>query len=162
MRTCVGSTSVLRSIQQTVANKQQSAVEVTQTYLAQLKSVEGKVNAFLTVDEQAALAQVSLAASTPTAATWRQVPLRSVQQLIALLMLLGWLRDSSQSWLQAAAIDAAIARGEPAGALAGVPIAIKVRATGDERRANGNAGEGMGGLVTFKAAALPLCPSASN
>lgn len=28
--------------------------------------------------------------------------------------------------LQAAAIDAAIARGEPAGALAGVPIAIKV------------------------------------
>lgn len=70
MRTCAGSTSVLRSIQQTVANKQQSAVEVTQTYLQQLKSVEGKVNAFLTVDEQAALAQVSGAINPPTAATW--------------------------------------------------------------------------------------------
>lgn len=58
MRICASSTSVLRSIQQSVANKQQSAVEVTQQYLQQLKSVEGKVNAFLTVDEQAALSQV--------------------------------------------------------------------------------------------------------
>jgi hypothetical protein len=58
MRVYAASSSVLRSIQQTVANKQQSAVEVTQAYLQQLKSVEGKVNAFLTVDEQAALSQV--------------------------------------------------------------------------------------------------------
>lgn len=54
----VSSSSVLRSIQQSVASKQQSAVEVTQAYLQQLKSVEGQVNAFLTVDEQAALSQV--------------------------------------------------------------------------------------------------------
>lgn len=52
------STSVLRTIQQSVATKQQSAVEVTQTYLQQLKSVEGQVNAFLTVNEEAALSQV--------------------------------------------------------------------------------------------------------
>jgi len=58
MRVAVASTSVLRSIQQGVANKQQSAVEVTQTYLQQLKSVEGQVNAFLTVNDQEALAQV--------------------------------------------------------------------------------------------------------
>lgn len=54
------SSSVLRSIQQSVASKQQSATEVTQAYLQQLKSVEASVNAFLTVDEQAALAQVRL------------------------------------------------------------------------------------------------------
>lgn len=59
MRTCAASSSsVLRSIQQSVASKQQSAVEVTTAYLQQLKSVEGQVNAFLTVDEQAALSQV--------------------------------------------------------------------------------------------------------
>lgn len=52
------SSSVLRCIQQSVAGKQQSAVEVTQQYLQQLKSVEGQVNAFLTVNEEAALAQV--------------------------------------------------------------------------------------------------------
>jgi Asp-tRNA(Asn)/Glu-tRNA(Gln) amidotransferase A subunit family amidase len=54
------SSALLRSIQQSVASKQQSATEVTQAYLQQLKSVEGSVNAFLTVDEQAALAQVGL------------------------------------------------------------------------------------------------------
>jgi hypothetical protein len=53
-----GPASLLRAIQQRVASKQQSAVEVTQAYLAQLKSVEGQVHAFLAVDEAAALAQV--------------------------------------------------------------------------------------------------------
>jgi Asp-tRNA(Asn)/Glu-tRNA(Gln) amidotransferase A subunit family amidase len=52
--------SLLKSIQQNVASKQQSAVEVTQAYLQQLKSVEGQVQSFLTVNEEHALAQVSL------------------------------------------------------------------------------------------------------
>jgi Asp-tRNA(Asn)/Glu-tRNA(Gln) amidotransferase A subunit family amidase len=52
--------SLLKSIQQSVASKQQSAVEVTQAYLQQLKSVEGQVQSFLTVNEEHALAQVSL------------------------------------------------------------------------------------------------------
>jgi hypothetical protein len=53
--------SLLKSIQQSVATKQQSAVEVTQAYLQQLKSVEGQVQSFLTVNEEHALAQVGFA-----------------------------------------------------------------------------------------------------
>lgn len=48
----------VRSIQHSVANKQQSAVDVTKSYLQQLKSVEDKLNSFLTVDAEHALAQV--------------------------------------------------------------------------------------------------------
>jgi hypothetical protein len=116
MRVCAASSSVLRSIQQTVANKQLSAVEVTQAYLQQLKSVEGKVNAFLTVDEQAALSQVGghscCHCCQKTIGLYS--PERSLEPTPTLM------------FLQAAAVDAAIARGEPAGPLAGVPIAVKV------------------------------------
>lgn len=67
MRACVAAAAaadagagapLLRTIAQRVASKQQSAVEVTQAYLQQLRSVEGQVGAFLAVDEAAALAQV--------------------------------------------------------------------------------------------------------
>lgn len=50
--------SVVRELQQQVAGGQRSAVEVTQEYLKQLRSVEDKVNSFITVDEEHALAQV--------------------------------------------------------------------------------------------------------
>lgn len=120
MRVCAASSSVLRSIQQSVANKQQSAVEVTQAYLQQLQSVEGRVNAFLTVDEQAALSQVcshSCCQCCQLQAGHRQACTAPNGHSEPTTILLS---------LQAAAVDAAIARGEPAGPLAGVPIAIKV------------------------------------
>ena len=50
--------SVVRELQQQVAGKQRSAVEVTQEYLRQLRSAEDAVGSFITVDEEHALAQV--------------------------------------------------------------------------------------------------------
>eukprot|EP00879_Flechtneria_rotunda_P031140 GHRR01033992.1.p1 GENE.GHRR01033992.1~~GHRR01033992.1.p1 ORF type:complete len:443 (+),score=143.52 GHRR01033992.1:117-1445(+) len=82
MRVCAAHSSLLRTIQQEVATKQQSAVEVTKAYLQQLNAVEEQVQCFITAKEEDALAQ-------------------------------------------AAGVDEAIARGQPAGPLAGVPIAIK-------------------------------------
>jgi Asp-tRNA(Asn)/Glu-tRNA(Gln) amidotransferase A subunit family amidase len=76
MRTVCGAAqaSLLKSIQQSVATKQQSAVEVTQAYLQQLKSVEGQLHSFLTVNEEHAVAQVGLAGSYSSgcAAWWAE------------------------------------------------------------------------------------------
>jgi aspartyl-tRNA(Asn)/glutamyl-tRNA(Gln) amidotransferase subunit A len=58
MRTKAVHQAVLRTIHGHVSSKQRSAVEVTTQYLEQLKSVEGNVKSFLTVDEQGALKQV--------------------------------------------------------------------------------------------------------
>ncbi|KAI8472916.1 MAG: glutamyl tRNA amidotransferase, subunit A [Monoraphidium minutum] len=49
--------SVVRELQQQVAGRQRSAVEVTQEYLRQLRSVEDTLGAFITVDDEHALAQ---------------------------------------------------------------------------------------------------------
>ncbi len=62
--------SVIREIQQQVASKQRSAVEVTSAYLARLRSVEGQVHSFLTVNEEQALEQVTR--STLIGSHWRQ------------------------------------------------------------------------------------------
>lgn len=55
---CAAQASLLKSIQHRVASKQQSAADVTKAYLQQLQSVENRLNSFLTVNEEHALAQV--------------------------------------------------------------------------------------------------------
>ncbi|GBF93284.1 aspartyl glutamyl-tRNA amidotransferase subunit A [Raphidocelis subcapitata] len=49
--------SLVRELQQQVAGRQRSAVEVARDYLDRIRSVEGEVGAFITVDEAHALAQ---------------------------------------------------------------------------------------------------------
>lgn len=60
MRVFAAQGALLRSIQHTVASRQQSAVDVTKAYLQQLKSVEPIINSFLTVNEEHAIAQVCI------------------------------------------------------------------------------------------------------
>lgn len=62
MQVRAANSSLLRDIQHQVASKQRSAVEVATTYLRQLRSVEGSVDSFITVDEDHVLAQVSVMA----------------------------------------------------------------------------------------------------
>lgn len=76
MRVCAAHGSLLRSIQQSVASKQASAVEVTQAYLQQLRSVEDQLQSFITISEEAALAQVRDTAGVQQCCT----PARAAQQ----------------------------------------------------------------------------------
>ena len=62
MRLAAGSTSVVADIAAQVASKQRSAVEVTTSYLRQLRSVEDRLGSFLAVDEAHALAQACVCA----------------------------------------------------------------------------------------------------
>jgi hypothetical protein len=67
------SRSLVRELQQQVAGGQRAAVDVTREYLERLRSVEGQVANFITVDEEAALAQVRAAGrSRALTSRWRR------------------------------------------------------------------------------------------
>ena len=74
MCTRAASISVLRTVQHDVATKQRSAVEVATAYLQQLKSVEGQVKSFLTVNEEHVLAQVGTKPASRSKARVRYWP----------------------------------------------------------------------------------------
>jgi hypothetical protein len=58
MRTGAAARGAVRELQHAVATKQRSAADVARDYLERLRSVEGQVASFITVDEDATLAQV--------------------------------------------------------------------------------------------------------
>jgi Asp-tRNA(Asn)/Glu-tRNA(Gln) amidotransferase A subunit family amidase len=60
MRVRAAHKSVIRELQQAVASKERSAAEIVGAYLAQLKAAEGHIDAFLTINDEQALAQVRL------------------------------------------------------------------------------------------------------
>lgn len=52
------SSSAVQTVRQQVATKQRSAREVAQQYLKNIAATEGKIGAFISVDEEGALQQV--------------------------------------------------------------------------------------------------------
>ena len=114
-------------------SRQRSAVDAAAAYLAQLRSVEDTVGAFLCVNEEQALAQARrigpggraragsrrgsrLAVGCVASAHRRRAAHRAAAATGHAL---------APPHPQAAAVDAAIGRGEAPGPLAGVPVAVR-------------------------------------